>query len=112
MSKYGNVAGARPKYTTHRAQVAERSRQEAAEGRHLGMDTGWTMVSYMISGLIAYGLIGWLLARFTHVQILFPLGMLFGIAVSVGFVIYRYGRPEQQPQKQEPAEAGTERNDR
>jgi ATP synthase protein I len=107
MSKYGNVAGARPKHTTYRAQVAEQSRQEAAEGRAMGMETGWTMFSYMISGLIAYGLIGWLLAKFTHVQILFPLGMLFGVAVSVGFVIYRYGRPEKQSTQTQQAIQGS-----
>ena len=111
MSKYGNAAGTRPKHITYRAQLAEQSKQEAAEGRHLGMDTGWTMVSYMLSGLIAYGLIGWLLARFTHVQILFPAGMLFGIAVSTGYVIYRHGRPDKQPDKQN-SRAGTGRNDR
>jgi len=125
MSKDGNVAGTRPKYTTYRAQVAARSREEAAEDRAQGLDTGWTMASYMISGLIGYGVIGWLLARFTHVQFLFPLGMLLGVAVSVGFVIYRYGRSEKQPEKHKQAEisragtdragtdrAGTERNDR
>jgi F0F1-type ATP synthase assembly protein I len=99
MSKYGNAAGTRPKYTTYRAQLAEQSKQEAAQGHAQGLDTGWTMASYMISGLVAYGLIGWLLARFTHVQILFPVGMLFGIAVSTGYVIYRYGRPEKQLEK-------------
>jgi ATP synthase protein I len=120
MSKYGNVAGTRPKYTTYRAQVAARSREEAAEDRAQGLETGWTMASYMISGLIGYGLIGWLLARFTHVQFLFPAGLLFGVVVSVGFVIYRYGRSAKHPGKQgtqtaEPAQsrlAGTERNDR
>jgi ATP synthase protein I len=99
MSKYG---------PTYRAQVAERSRQEAAEGRPLGMDTGWTVVSYMLAGPLAYGLIGWLLARFTHVQFLFPVGLLVGVAVSVGYVIYRYGKAEKQPEKT----AGTGRNDR
>jgi len=87
------------KYPTYRAQLAKQSKQETAEGRVKGLDAGWTMASYMISGLIAYGLIGWLLARFTHVQVLFPVGMLFGIAVSTGYVIYRYGRPEKAEER-------------
>jgi F0F1-type ATP synthase assembly protein I len=87
------------KYPTYRAQLAKQSKQDAAEGRAKGLDTGWTMASYMISGLIAYGLIGWLLATVTHVQILLPVGMLFGIAVSTGYVIYRYGRPEKAEER-------------
>jgi ATP synthase protein I len=122
MSKYGNVAGTPPRHTTYRAQVAARSREEAAEDRAQGLETGWTMASYMVSGLIGYGLIGWLLAKFTHVQFLFPAGLLLGVVVSVGFVIYRYGRSEQRQDEQsiqgstaEQAQnrrAGTERNDR
>jgi ATP synthase protein I len=128
MSKYGNVAGTPPRHTTYRAQVAARSREEAAQDRAQGLETGWTMASYMISGLIGYGLIGWLLAKFTHVQFLFPAGLLLGVVVSVGFVIYRYGRPEKRPEKRKEKQpdqqstqtaeqaqnsrAGTGRNDR
>jgi|HubBroStandDraft_5_1064220.scaffolds.fasta_scaffold646593_2 ATP synthase protein I len=101
MSKYGGT------HTTYRARLAEQSKQAAAEGRAKGLDTGWTMASYMISGLIAYGLIGWLLASLTHVQILLPVGMLFGIAVSTGYVIYKHGRQEQPQQG-----SAHERNDR
>jgi F0F1-type ATP synthase assembly protein I len=122
MSKYGNVAGTPPRHTTYRAQVAARSREEAAEDRAQGLETGWTMASYMISGLIGYGLIGWLLAKFTHVQFLFPAGLLLGVVVSVGFVIYRYGRSEKRQDEQaiqgptaeqaQNSRAGTGRNDR
>ena len=74
------------------ADREERHRQEMGSARATGLETGWNVASYMLAGLIAYGAIGWLLARVTHLQLLFPLGMIFGIAVSVGYVIYRYGR--------------------
>jgi hypothetical protein len=55
--------------------------------------TGYTVLSYLISGMLAYGGIGWLAGHFTHLSLLFPAGMLAGLAISVGWIIYRYGRP-------------------
>ncbi len=54
--------------------------------------TGWTVISYLIAGMIAYGAIGWLVSRAVHETAIFPVGMLFGLGVSIGLVIYRYGR--------------------
>jgi len=55
--------------------------------------SGYTIFSYLIAGMLAYGGIGWLIGHFTHVSLLFPIGMLVGLAISVGWIIYRYGRP-------------------
>ena len=63
-----------------------------AEGRALGLNIGWTVFSYLLSGMAAYGLIGWLIGRAVHVELLFPIGMLVGLAISIGFIIWRYGR--------------------
>ncbi len=63
----------------------------AAEGRAQGLDIGWTVFSYLIGGMLAYGGIGWLIGRAVHVSLLFPIGMLAGLAISIGFIIYRYG---------------------
>ena len=52
------------------------------------------MFSYLIAGMAAYGGIGWLIGRAVHVSLLFPIGMLVGLAISIGFIIYRYGRQE------------------
>ncbi len=53
---------------------------------------GWTVLSYLIAGLLAYGGIGWLVSRAVHAAAIFPVGMLFGLGISIGLVIYRYGR--------------------
>ena len=66
-------------------------RQTAAEGRSQGLDIGWTVSGYLISGMLAYGLIGWLIGRAVHVSLLLPIGMLVGLAISIGFIIYRFG---------------------
>jgi ATP synthase protein I len=63
-----------------------------AAGRAMGLNIGWTVVSYLLSGMAAYGLIGWLVGRAVHVEMLFPIGMLIGLAISIGFIIWRYGR--------------------
>jgi len=62
-------------------------------GEGLTKGTGYTIFSYLIAGMLAYGGIGWLIGHFTHVSLLFPIGMLVGLAISVGWIIYRYGRP-------------------
>ena len=71
---------------------AELSRRTAAaQGRAEGLNVGWTVFSYLLSGMAAYGVIGWLIGRVVHVPLLFPVGMLVGLAISIGFIIYRYG---------------------
>lgn len=57
--------------------------------------TGYTVFSELIAGMLAYGGIGWLIGHFTHVSLLFPIGMLVGLAISVGWIIYWYGRPHE-----------------
>ena len=81
MSGHGNEAG---------TEVDRRA--AAAEGRAQGLDIGWTVFSYLLAGMAAYGGIGWLIGRAVHVPLLFPIGMLVGLGISIGFIIYRYGR--------------------
>ena len=71
---------------------AELSRRTAAaQGRAEGLNVGWTVFSYLLSGMAAYGAIGWLIGRAVHVPVLLPVGMLAGLGISIGFIIYRYG---------------------
>jgi len=70
--------------------------QAAGADDGLTMGTGWSVFSYLISGLLAYGGIGWVIGHFTHVSLFFPIGMLVGLAISTGWIVYKYGRPHQQ----------------
>ena len=70
----------------------ERNTPEEAESRAKGLNIGWTAFSYLLSGMAAYGAIGWLIGRAVHVEMLFPIGMLVGLAISLGFIIWRFGR--------------------
>jgi ATP synthase protein I len=64
----------------------ERPRQRPREA------DGWQIVSYMLGGMILYGGIGWLVARWTGIGVLFPLGMILGIGLAVGMIIFRFTR--------------------
>jgi ATP synthase protein I len=76
------------------------TRDEEAAGRAQGLNIGWTVFSYLLSGMAAYGGIGWLIGRAVHVELLFPIGMLVGLAISIGFIIWRYGRSSDRSQPQ------------
>jgi len=57
-----------------------------------GENAGWTIFSYLIAGMAVYGGIGWLIALWTGYRVIFPLGMLVGLILSVVLIFYRYGR--------------------
>ncbi|HEY2550364.1 MAG TPA: hypothetical protein VGI64_07285 [Streptosporangiaceae bacterium] len=67
--------------------------QRRAPGQGQEANAGWTIFGYMISGMAAYGGIGWLVGHYTHLPLLFPVGMLAGIVLAIVGIIYRYGRP-------------------
>ena len=64
---------------------------DGPNGPH-GLGVGWSVFSYLIAGMVAYGGIGWLVGRAVHVAALFPVGMLVGLGISLSYIIYRYGR--------------------
>lgn len=67
-------------------------RQRAiAQNRAAGLDTGLNVTGYLVGGIVAYGFIGWLAGRLIHASWPLPAGMLIGLAISTGYVIYRYG---------------------
>ena len=91
------------------SEVSVRGRRDTsveAQSRAQGLNIGWTVFSYLLSGMAAYGLIGWLIGRAVGVSMLFPIGMLVGLAISLGFVIWRYGRPADLGQRENNSSAG------
>lgn len=55
-------------------------------------NAGWSIFSYLIAGMVTYGLVGWLVATLTHIQLLLPLGALAGLVVAIAGIVYKYGR--------------------
>jgi hypothetical protein len=88
---------------------SRRDTSAEAEGRALGLNIGWSVFSYMLSGMAAYGAIGWLIGRAVHISMLFPVGMLVGLAISIGFVIWRFGKSGTPGTAGAPGNSGTSR---
>jgi hypothetical protein len=42
--------------------------------------------------MAAYGGIGWIAGRLTHLSFLFPVGMLTGLILGIVLILYRYGK--------------------
>jgi len=78
----------------HGAAARTAQDEAAAQGRAQGLETGWTVFSYLLAGMAAYGGIGWLIGRAVHVPLLFPIGMLLGLGISIGYIIHRFGRQQ------------------
>ena len=57
-----------------------------------GGNASWTIFSYLLAGMLVYGGIGWLIGHWTGHPLIFPLGMVAGLGLSLWLVIYRYGR--------------------
>lgn len=57
-------------------------------------DAGMQGLSYLISGIVLYGGLGWLADRFWHIGWLLPVGLLFGAAAGVYLVVKRFGSGE------------------
>jgi len=60
--------------------------------RPVSESDGWRILSYMLGGMILYGGIGWLISHWTGIAILFPLGMILGVGLSVAMIIFRFTR--------------------
>jgi ATP synthase protein I len=55
-------------------------------------NAGWAIFSYLLSGMIFYGAVGWLVSRWTHLSIIFPVGMIVGLLLAIVLILYKYGR--------------------
>ncbi|MDR1355518.1 MAG: hypothetical protein LBJ43_04605 [Propionibacteriaceae bacterium] len=56
-----------------------------------GQGAGERVVADLITGVLLYGGIGYLIQRFFAVPYAFLIGILFGLALSVFLLIKRYG---------------------
>ena len=57
-----------------------------------GMDLGLRVLSYLISGVLVYGLLGWLGDNYLGTKFLLPIGIVAGAAFGAYVIIRRYGR--------------------
>jgi len=66
-------------------------------GKSDGMDLGLRVLSYLISGVVIYGLLGWLGDHYFGTRFLLPIGIVAGAAFGVYVIIRRFGRIDDAP---------------
>ncbi|MFI5956777.1 hypothetical protein [Cryptosporangium sp. NPDC051539] len=54
----------------------------------------WAVVSYLISGVTLWGLIGWAAARWLDIPALIGVGFVIGGVLGIWLTYIRYGRPQ------------------
>ena len=67
---------------------SEAQRSESSQG----MDQGLRVLSYLISGVLVWGLLGWLGDRWLGTSFLLPIGIVGGAALGVYVIIKRFGQ--------------------
>ena len=69
-------------------QQAQRDQSGSAQDR-AAMDQGMRALSYLISGVLLYGALGWVGDHFLHTSFLLPLGIVLGAAFGIYSTIRR-----------------------
>jgi F0F1-type ATP synthase assembly protein I len=77
-------------------------------GKSEGMELGLRVLSYLISGVLVYGLLGWLGDHYMGTKFLLPIGIVAGAAFGVYMIIRRFGHIDEAA----PAVSTKERNNR
>jgi ATP synthase protein I len=68
-----------------------------AQDGPVGEAAAWTVLSYLITGPLLYGGLGWLLDLWLGTQWIVAVGIVGGMALSIYIVYVRYGTPESPP---------------
>jgi ATP synthase protein I len=56
-------------------------------------NAGWVVLSYLVTGMLIYGGLGWLIGHWVgSVSVAMLIGLLVGVALAVTLVIFRFGR--------------------
>ena len=59
-----------------------------------GADQGYRVVSILVSGVLVYGGLGWLLDRWLGTTWWLPIGLVLGVALGVYLVVVKFGRSQ------------------
>jgi F0F1-type ATP synthase assembly protein I len=74
--------------------MRERPQDDETAGAHLGsqgMNQGMQVLSYLVSGVVLYGGLGWLADHFLGTGFLLPIGIVLGAGFGIYLVIKRFG---------------------
>lgn len=71
------------------------------------MNQGMQVLSYLISGVLCYGLLGWLGDHLLGTGFLLPLGVVVGAGLGIYVVVRRFGQIDAQPTTTDKTEGTT-----
>ena len=63
---------------------------------------GWGITGTMLSGIIVWGGVGWLLDRWLETRFFILVGTLLGLAVAIYLVVVKYGAVDPPPAGRRP----------
>ena len=67
-----------------------------------GADEGWAVLGSLMSGLLLFGGLGWLLDQWWDIRVMAPVGAVIGMALGIYAVVMRHAqRAEATPQTSE-----------
>ena len=70
---------------------AEESSPGASTRDAQGMNLGMQVLSYLITGVLLYGAIGWVGDHFLGTRFLLPVGIVLGVGLAIYLIIKRVG---------------------
>ncbi|TDC55080.1 hypothetical protein E1281_14445 [Actinomadura sp. KC345] len=62
------------------------------DGQREFADVAWSVPGYLLSGMIIWGGLGWLLANWTGQDWLIPIGVVIGVGLATYLVYLQFGR--------------------
>jgi F0F1-type ATP synthase assembly protein I len=62
-----------------------------------GADIGWGITGTMLSGIIVWGGVGWLLDRWLETRFFILVGTILGLTVAIYLIVVKYGAVVQPP---------------
>ena len=65
--------------------------QSQARNLGRGSNTAWSIIGTLFAGMIAWGLIGWVIDRLAGTRLFTPFGVLVGLAGALYLIVRRYG---------------------
>ncbi|WP_344654318.1 hypothetical protein [Cryptosporangium japonicum] len=76
------------------SDAAESERKRWQDASAVPTVDPWHVVSYLISGVTIWGLIGWAAARWLDIPALVGVGFIIGGVLGIWLTYIRYGRPQ------------------
>lgn len=89
--------------------MLDRGGTDARSDASAGMDQGLRVLSYLISGVLFYGGLGWVGDHYLGTGFLLPVGIIAGAAFGVYVVIRRFGQLTPTPTTPQTPPTPTER---